>query len=98
VERLRLFLAHFQPAADLTPPRKNSLGCPHRTFLWVGLLDKILVDCELDSTRLILILSRIELASFGSLISQFNMSSSQLVSSNELAFINKTSLHMYWMN
>jgi hypothetical protein len=59
-------------------------------------MDKILVSRELtrlvvSSARLISILSRAELTSqLGSLTSQFDTSSSQLVSSNELAFIYKT--------
>jgi hypothetical protein len=70
------------------------LGAPKRDIR-VG-LDKILVARELarlvvSSTRLILILSRADLTSqHGSLTSQLDTSLSQLVSSNELAFINKT--------
>jgi hypothetical protein len=46
---------------------------------------------QLGSTRLVLILSRAELTSqLGSLTSRLDTSSSQLVSSNELAFICKT--------
>jgi hypothetical protein len=48
---------------------------------------------QLGSTRLVSILSRAELISqLGSLTSQLDTSSSQLVSSNELAFICKTKL------
>jgi hypothetical protein len=48
-------------------------------------------SARLDSTRLISILSRAELTSqLGSLTSQLDTSSNQLVSSNELAFIYKT--------
>jgi hypothetical protein len=55
----------------------------------VSLLDSW--SAWLGSTRLVSILSRAELTSqVGSLTSQLDTSSSQLVSSNELAFIYKT--------